>query len=101
MAIFATGFGGLGRAARAINGKQRAAEWRPFCLLGQLEVDLISTEADRASLYAQRPVAKCCKTGTITRPGTNGDCAMTPIEYLAVSCLVILVLWAFAAATAA
>ena len=32
--------------------------------------------------------------------GTDGDGAMTLLEYLAASCLVVLIVWAIAAATA-
>jgi hypothetical protein len=46
------------------------------------------------------PLRKCRKTGTISRPGTDGDGAMTPFEYVAASCLVVLILWAIGAATA-
>jgi len=40
------------------------------------------------------------ETGTIAGLGTDGDGAMTPLEYLAASCLVVLIVWAIAAATA-
>ena len=92
---------GAGGRLNKQNSKRigRAAARRPFCLLGR--GDLISTEVDRASRHTPKdPLRKCRKIGTISRPGTDGDGAMTPIEYLAVSCLVVLILSAFAAATA-
>ena len=64
--------------------------------------DLISTNADRSRAGTRPdPLRKYRETGTIARPGTDGDGAMTPLEYIAASCLVVLMVWAIAAATAA
>jgi hypothetical protein len=55
----------------------------------------------KSSRYTSKdPLRKYRETGTIAGPGTDGDGAMTPLEYLAASCLVVLIVWAIVAATA-